>query len=76
MPIDPGGVADTTMHDHLTGMKRIDAKGFTDVLAPKKSRRQEYLDQGYSVIYENDDEDTILVGKKTKKEKSNGQETS
>lgn len=77
MSIDTGANAknDQTVRDHLSGSEPLDLNGYTDVRAPRKDRKQEFLDQGYVVLASNDQEDSIIVAKKVKKEKKNGKDS-
>lgn len=64
MTIEIAKPLDTSVRDHLSGSEPLNVDGYTDVVAPRKSDKQEYLDKGYTVIKESDDDDLIIVGKK------------
>lgn len=63
MPIDQGGIPQDDIHDQLNGKGEIDLSAYEETIAPTKDRKQEFLDQGYVVIKENEQEDVVLMGK-------------
>lgn len=54
---------DMSIQDHLNGDRPIDATGYETTSLVLKSKKDEFLANGYTVIRESDNSDLILMGK-------------
>lgn len=55
---------DRSMQKHLSGIKKIDTTGFTNVKAVRVDRVEKFEADGFEVIKEQENSDLVLMGKR------------